>query len=206
MKRYFKKLEKQNKNTFLFIKKGSKMNIFFVGKAGSGKTTLASYLVKNFGYISIKFANPVYMIAEKYFNMKNKDRELLQLIGTEGGRSIDSSIWIRRLLEDITIIERIYKLKGYGKPLFVLDDCRFENEAMMLQQKGWTGVYLSCSDKVRYERLKNRDGYNQESFAEHSSEKEVEMARCYTKYFINTEKDLESIYNDLCFIFSLEKR
>ena len=80
-------------------------NIFFVGKAGAGKTYSANFLIEKHGYLSAKFAYPVYMIAEKYFNMTKKDRELLQKIGTEGGRSINKTIWIDRLLEDIQIRE-----------------------------------------------------------------------------------------------------
>ena len=43
-------------------------------------------MIKKYKYQVAKFAYPVYMIAEKYFNMKQKDRKLLQIIGTEAGR------------------------------------------------------------------------------------------------------------------------
>lgn len=156
-------------------------NIFLIGKAGVGKTTIANYLINKYGYLPAKFAYPVYMIAEKYFGMKKKDRFLLQIIGTEGGRSLDKNIWIDRLLEDLDIVKKINK-EYFDKDnsLFVLDDCRFENELQSLLEQGWLGVYVSCSDTIRYERLSKRDGYDQRQFEKHSSESEIE--KIYNKY------------------------
>jgi len=81
-------------------------NIYFVGKAGCGKTYSAKFMIEKYGYGVAKFAYPVYMIAEKYFGMKEKDRKLLQVIGTDAARDqIDSEIWVNRFWEDMQIIK-----------------------------------------------------------------------------------------------------
>ncbi|MCK9576938.1 MAG: hypothetical protein M0R51_13625, partial [Clostridia bacterium] len=58
-------------------------HIYLVGKAGSGKDTIADYLINQYSYKQLRFAKGVYNYAYKYFNMSpnEKDRKLLQGIG-----------------------------------------------------------------------------------------------------------------------------
>lgn len=58
---------------------------------GCGKDTVADYLVDKYNYTKVSFAGPIYLIAKKYFNMKSKDRVLLQSIG-QSFRSLDEKI------------------------------------------------------------------------------------------------------------------
>ncbi len=173
-------------------------NIFLIGKAGAGKTTIAEYLIRKHGYLPAKFAYPVYMIAEKYFGMKKKDRHLLQIIGTEGGRSLDENIWINRLLQDLEIVEKINKeYFGKEKTLFVLDDCRFENEVKALLNKGWIGIYVDCKPEIRRQRLIKRDGYDQGEYENHSSE--AGITEIYEKYknkllVVNNSGSLDELF------------
>lgn len=150
-------------------------NIYFVGKAGSGKTTASNYLISKYGYIASKFAYPVYNLAKNYFGMKKKDRLLLQNIGTDIAReTINKNIWINRFKEDIKIVEKTYRAL-YGKEVkFVSDDVRFPNEYRLLKKMGWIGIYLDSPDGVRIKRLRKRDGDAQESTLSHSSEIEIE--------------------------------
>lgn len=146
-------------------------NIYFVGKAGSGKTTLSQYLIDNYNYQVAKFAYPVYMIAEKYFNMKNKNRRLLQVIGTEAGRDcINQDIWVNRFKEDITIVNKVFEIMDMDKPKFVMDDCRFPNEHKILQELNFVGIYLDVPEYIRKQRLIERDGEAQEDCLNHKSE------------------------------------
>lgn len=168
-------------------------NVFFVGKAGAGKTFSANYLIEKYDYILAKFAYPVYMIAEKYFGMIKKERRLLQIIGTEGGRGIDKEIWIKRLFQDIEIVKKVREMEGLSEPYFVLDDCRFENEARVLIDKGWIGIYLDCPDEIRYERLNIRDGYDQRKFANHSSESSIDNFKDLL-YYVDASGSLDDMY------------
>lgn len=150
-------------------------NIYFVGKAGAGKTYASAYLVKNYGYVISKFAYPVYNLAYNYFNMKEKDRKLLQFIGTDVGRNlIKDNIWIERFKEDISIVQMTQK-QLYNKSIsFVADDVRFKNEHKVLRVMGWLGIYLEVSDEKRIERLTKRDGTAQINTLTHSSEMGIE--------------------------------
>src|SRR6185295_14386572 len=126
------------------------MNIYFAGPGGSGKSYLCDYLIKNHGYTKGKMATSVYAIAEQYFGMKTKDRQLLQFIGTDVGRYIlDNDIWVNRFKEDVYIAQKTAKLL-YNKDLnFCSDDVRFNNEHLALREAGWIGIYLNVPDEIR---------------------------------------------------------
>ena len=146
-------------------------NIYFVGKAGAGKSYSAKFLIKKYNYQVAKFAYPVYMIAEKYFNMKKKDRKLLQIIGTEAARdNIDTEIWVNRFKEDMKIVKLTVQKLNLLIPKFVMDDCRFPNEHKILQELGFVGIYIKVPDKIREKRLENRDGNSQKNTLQHRSE------------------------------------
>ena len=146
-------------------------NIYFVAKAGAGKSYSANFLIGKYKFQVAKFAYPVYMIAEKYFNMVNKDRKLLQIIGTEAARdNIDSEIWVNRFKEDMETVKLTASILNLSIPKFVMDDCRFPNEHKILQELGFVGIYINVSDEKRKERLINRDGSAQEKTLNHKSE------------------------------------
>lgn len=136
-------------------------NFYFTGKAGAGKTFLTDYLMKKYGYNRAKMANSVYMIAEKYLGMNpnKKDRDLLQVLGTDIGREqVNQDVWVKRFVDDVWIAQETSK-KLYGKELkFISDDIRFPNEHEVLKEAGWVGIYLDVPDEIRITRLKGRDG------------------------------------------------
>lgn len=100
---------------------------------GSGKTTTQNALVKRFIDMGIyprviNFASTIYNIHDYALKtMHNlgiltdvkKDGKLLQLLGTEWGRSIDPDIWVQatRATVDASIA-----------PITIIGDCRFRNE------------------------------------------------------------------------------
>lgn len=146
-------------------------NIYFVGKAGAGKSYSAKFMIKKYGYRVAKFAYPVYMIAEKYFDMTEKDRKLLQIIGTDAGREqIDSEIWVTRFKQDMTIVKLTAENLNIPLPKYTMDDCRFPNEHRVLQELGFMGIYIDVSDERRKQRLIGRDGSAQEKTLNHKSE------------------------------------
>jgi Cdc6-like AAA superfamily ATPase len=146
-------------------------NVYICGKAGSGKTVTAQFLRDQYKYRTAKFAFPVYQIGYNYFDMKEKDRALLQLVGTEAGRyGVNNDLWVNRLLEDIQIVNLVCDMKKIERPQFVLDDCRFPNEHRALQAAGWVGINLSVTEENRILRLKGRDGTAQIETLNHYSE------------------------------------
>jgi len=172
-------------------------NIFFVGKAGAGKTYAVKYLVEQYGYISAKFAYPVYNLAYNYFDMVNKDRKLLQVIGTDVAREqIDNNIWVNRFKQDIEIVEKTRKAMGLPLPKFALDDCRFINEYEVLRGMGWIGFYLDVADEIRFKRLKKRDGDAQITTLNHKSELELDQFKDKL-IVIDASKTLQDTYNQI---------
>lgn len=172
-------------------------NIYLVGKAGSGKTICAEYLIKNFGYTRSKMALSVYSIAQEYLGMTKKDRKLLQFLGTDVARDmIDENIWCERFLEDTWIAQETAK-RLYNKEIkFVSDDVRFPNENKMLKGEKWVGIYLSVSDDIRAKRLESRDGDACLDRLNHRSETSIDLFKDEL-IKVDVSGSLEKSYNNL---------
>jgi len=114
------------------------MILILSGKQGSGKSSIQAEIEKRarekFRYVFLfNFADPLYVLHEFILNKmesaygvakpaSNKDGVLLQLLGTEWGRKVHGpNIWV-----DI-MKNRIAK-QPTPKALFIIADCRFENE------------------------------------------------------------------------------
>lgn len=151
------------------------MNIIGIsGLAGSGKDTAADFLLERDGFVKISLADPIKRFAmdvwefseeqlwgeskcrnspDYRYNLCNDHyltpRLVLQHIGTEGGRAIDSDVWIRyairtaaRLLEDPDLsytqrdgLELNPEARGDTKAV-VIPDCRFINEIRHIKSAG----------------------------------------------------------------------
>jgi dephospho-CoA kinase len=157
-----------------FKPKQKTTNFYIAGKAGAGKTKAAEHLIKDYGFIQAKIAGPVYGLARDYFGMTNKDRPLLQMIGTDAGRVIDTNIWVNRFIENAKIVHATREKMGLPKVGLVCDDCRFLNEHEALKAAGWVGIFLDAPDEIRISRLAGRDGDAQVASLTHSSEVDVE--------------------------------
>lgn len=150
-------------------------NVAFCGKAGSGKSILTQHLCKKYGYTHAKMATSVYAIAQQYFGMTNKNRKLLQTIGSDVGREeYSKNIWVERFLQDTELVKRTNELLYSKGTYFCADDIRFKNEAQVLIEEGWKIFYLNVDDKTRISRLGNRDGDAQINTLNHSSETEID--------------------------------
>lgn len=172
-------------------------NIYICGKAGAGKTYAAKYLIEHYGYVQAKFAYPIYDMARNYFGMKDKDRILLQTLGTDCGRDKEyENIWVNRLCEDIRIVQRSRVKLDLPRFSFIVDDCRFENEHSALKAVGWIGIYLDVSDEIREKRLEKRDGTSQKETLQHSSETSVDGFKDQLIQ-IDSSQTLEKTYRQL---------
>lgn len=135
--------------------------ILISGKQGSGKTTLSQYLLKAinrqkcFYAISLKFADPLYQMHDYCLAVLNsagietlrKDGKLLQLLGTEWGRSIDKDIWVK------VAQSKVKKLKPTGPDqirIAIIDDTRFKNELEAFPDA--IKIRLECNKDTRRQR------------------------------------------------------
>jgi len=122
--------------------------IGLTGYAQSGKDTLASVLVENYGYSRIAFADKIRdflyginpMVAcsptgylQDLVNLVGWDkakqepqvRRLLQDLGISARELIDENIWVNAALSSVSTEDRV-----------VVTDVRFENEAVMVRLMG----------------------------------------------------------------------
>lgn len=118
------------------------MRIGLIGKMCSGKTTIANKLKNTYPEYKItSFAKKIKQLAEELFCMKEKDRKLLQDIGTKM-REIDKDIWIKYVLNNIKDDQNV-----------IIDDVRYENEMRYLKNENFILIYLDISDELQEQRI-----------------------------------------------------
>ncbi|MFJ8247362.1 dephospho-CoA kinase [Peribacillus asahii] len=116
--------------------------------AGSGKSTIANYLVDKHGFVVYNFADKVYELAEELFGMKIKDRKMLIAIA-EKMREIDKLVWIKETLK---------RIERDNNPRIVIADTRKLLEYAYLLEHGYEQAMVYCPEEVALQRLKERDG------------------------------------------------
>lgn len=124
--------------------------------AGSGKDTMADYLVSDYNYEKVALADMIYDICRKVFNMQGKDRRLLQHVG-ESMREIDPDVWVKNTLKSVAEKE----LQGFSR--IVITDLRRENEYYLLKDAGFMPVRVVCDVATAVKRIMSRDGKCDES-------------------------------------------
>ena len=174
--------------------------IGIMGKMGSGKTTLANKIIElDPRFTRISFADKIKEIARELFSMRNKDRQLLQDIGSKM-REIRSSVWIDY------VIGAIIK-KGYTH--VVIDDVRFEDEIQALKRCGFHLVYLDIDEEERIQRLQKRDtNFTFKTYYDHSKHESEQVDRysAYADIKINvgacstTEEIIRKYFPSNCFL------
>lgn len=177
--------------------------IMLSAKQGGGKTTLMNEIMRaasRAGRVphNLIFAQTIYDIhnfALKTLEWRGikrdivKDGPLLQMLGTEWGRNtIDPDIWVKCLQGEM---RNISGETGNPKHLFIISDCRFENEFDGVDA---FKVRLEASRDTRYGRC-SQWRYNEDHVSETSLDDYARQGKfdCY----VDTEKDLASCVNQI---------
>ena len=109
------------------------MLIGLSGAARSGKDTLADYLIQNYGFTKVAFADELKLLCASNFNLsseqlygnlkeakdyryKKSPREILQATG-QFYRSIDIDFWVDKCINKLLLNKK-----------YVITDCRLSNE------------------------------------------------------------------------------
>ena len=172
------------------------MKIAFIGKICSGKTWCVDYLNEKSGggFYVTRFAKMVKKIARELFFMREKDRHLLQQIGTKM-REIHPDVYANYVIQECR-----------GMDMCLLDDARYVNEIEALKRDGWTLVKLEISSKLQRERIIRCYPHTYEehlSRLTHDSETQQDLVGDDVyDYIINNDKDdiincLDNIYDEL---------
>lgn len=138
--------------------------ILLSGKQGSGKSTLAKLMesrfrAAGFGLVRDRFAAPVYAAHDAVLSVLRplglcrgveKDGKLLQVIGTEWGRSIDPDIWIKATKAKIAQLEQNFASTPSVRLVVLIEDCRFKNEFDAFPDA--FSIRLECPENIRKPR------------------------------------------------------
>lgn len=125
------------------------MIIGIAGKFCSGKSSICELLKKHYGNkaVIVNFADKVKDIAKDLFNMTEKDRTLLQLLGMKM-REIRDLVWVD------------YALDGYlDEDIVIVGDVRFINEVAAINARGGKVYYIDRDRNLRladYFKLYNK--------------------------------------------------
>ncbi len=132
-------------------------NFAIIGNMGAGKTTVAKIMLRDYGYTRLSFATPL-----KAGCGTTTDREVLQRVGV-GVRELCPDFWVNLLLAEL-----LAELKPRGR--YVVDDCRFPNEAKALRLKGFQFLRVVAPRNTRVMRLRASHKLQDEAQLEHVSE------------------------------------
>jgi len=193
------------------------MNIGFLGKMRSGKSTCAEYIKKNYNYEEKFFAESLKYIIQYLFKFSDEQlygndkqkideywgisaRQAMQYIGTNLFREqmdklipgISESFWI-------TVLEReLNKNKNY-----VFSDCRMQNEIDFIKKFGNHGGIIVKIIRPQKE-VEERDILKEDHTLSHKTESNIDEVKGYDYVIINdgTKEDLYKKLDDLMLIIT----
>jgi hypothetical protein len=157
--------------------------IGIAGKAGTGKDTLADYLVRHLRATKYSFALPLKASLNAAFGWKMENwndrewkervipwlgkspRQCAQLLGTDWGREmIHPSVWVFLAEQEYLLhVAMISHGNPHGAiPPFVIPDVRFDNEAEMIRSHGGVVIRLQRPDTEPIAAHKSEDSLRED--------------------------------------------
>jgi len=164
------------------------MIIGLSGKMGTGKSTLATFIMSVMGLTAIvKIASILYELQDMIYKTLGltlegeKDRPLLIAIGM-WGRSKDENFWTDKAMQ------RAKELSAQGYTV-IIDDCRFPNEAKAIEDAG--GLL------IRIEGVQRGPNITPEAI---NTPSECALDEYKFEYVINNQTTQESVQEQFNFI------
>lgn len=166
------------------------MKIAFGDKARVGKDTAATYMITRYGGQRFSFAENLYKITNFIQDLcgipREKDRKLLQIVGTEWGREKNPDLWLDATLKKIKEVEDENVVKN-----FYITDVRFRNEFDKLKEEGWILIKIKRDTEGKVGGIEG-----------HASEtNDIEDSEWN---YVLENKEIEKFYRDLDNIYVIE--
>lgn len=181
------------------MKNIKQMNLAFVAEAGAGKDFAAEYIIKKYGYSRYAFADKVREVAkllypDLYGDDEDKNRELLQAVGTKG-REIDINVWVNAMFRSIDTQRTTSLSHGYRIEDIVVTDCRMPNEYKTLKERGFTFIRVVADDDVREARMRARGDIFKSEDMNHHTESFYDTFEC--DYSVDNNGTPEELYRQI---------
>jgi len=198
--------------------------VMIIGKMTSGKTTLATHLVENFGFKKLALADKLKEIVNafdqpnmttqkiiqtfvsRYIHLTDAEYQNLVYAIDNTRRIPDEKPKPRRRLQYLgteggrkTVRNTIWIdiLTAQLKPYgrYVIDDVRFPNEFQAFYNIGFTPVKLVVSPETQEERLVRLYGNYDPAILKHDSETGYDLIKVDLRYQINNDGPLDHLYH-----------
>lgn len=141
------------------------IKIGLVGKAGTGKDTVADYLMAVYGFNKFAFAYRLKEIDYELFGPTvGKDRKRLQQFG-QFCRTIDPDVWVNQLHKQV---------KDYHGNI-VITDIRQPNEYQYCVDNGFIIIKIVCDDEIRTQRMIDRGDIFKPEDLQHETERFIDQ-------------------------------
>jgi hypothetical protein len=169
------------------------MKIAFSGKISAGKDTAAEYLISKHSGSKHSFAKPIYDImhyAQRVCGFpQEKDRQFLQVIGTEWARSKDDNVWVKTAIRNTPMLGNVF-----------LTDLRYPGELHALKMNDWFTVRIKRPLQDNDRLGSGSHTHTSETALDNTPDSEYD-------YVIDNDGTLEDFYEKLDdMYFSLQQR
>jgi dephospho-CoA kinase len=158
------------------------MNIALAGKSGSGKTTVAEYLVRRHGFARVGTGDVCREVCRILFD--SEARKLLNEV-TDAMKSVDNLVWLKAALR-----------RAPSNLPIVFDSMRFISDYDLLSSRGYELWRIRASKETRWKRLHNRGQEFLEVDDAHRAESEID-SYSYDATIDNESGDLETLFSSI---------
>ena len=174
-----------------------------MGKAGSGKDTVAASLKKRLGSTCniYALADPIREEYKRFFPDKNPrlDRDKLIELGETYKKLYGQDVWVKMTYKRIWS-DKIYPSQFEIDAHAVVSDGRHQIEYdFFIAEKGFLPLWVDCPDEVRFSRLIARDGTLQQE----ALKKECQDLWHVKAYFLDNSGTFEQLQKNIDKIFEM---
>jgi len=152
------------------------------GRSGSGKTTVAEYLVNKHGYIRCSTGVACRDLCRKLFG--NESKAILNQV-TDALKALGPDVWLRAALSALEEDKSI-----------VFDSMRFANDYAYLQNRGFRMWRVEAPLEIRLARMQGRGQIVSSQDDDHPAERELDSYR-FEQLLDNTEDGIEEFYRKI---------